>query len=214
METILRFWKSKNARSIHSRRGQNTYRPADIPPNATTFTYMPLTDSVVELLEHGVVTGTFKLTSNIPGVADVVPTEAHVAKSREWLETQDDDILQPVGGEHTDHGETVPRKDVVQVPPVDSGDARLERSEEHRTEISTDGVQRVDAGSVPVENRPVEGVGTVPPAVQVPGRDELQQREVRPDAGTKPVSSEPVQRREERGHEAGGVGHTVYRWQQ
>lgn len=210
----LQFWNSPNPRQVCSRRGSNAYRPADVPPNATTFEYNPLPNSVVELLELGVLTGTLKITSNIPGVGNVIATESHVANASIGAKTQVIEFLQPVGRKHDGDGQAVSRQDDLQVPSVDAGDARLGSGQEHRQEIGPDGLLSGNTGQSIVDNRPVAGIGDVHPPVNQPGRDTVQQREVRSSTGNESLPSGTVLGREERGNEASGVSHPVYRWQQ
>ncbi len=55
------FWRSVNKRVLQCRRGKNIYRLLDIPANVDVAEYNPLINSIVELIDQGMVIGTAEI---------------------------------------------------------------------------------------------------------------------------------------------------------
>lgn len=211
----LNLWPSPEVRHIHCRRGENTYRCRDVPANTSVIEYPALANSVIELVENGVVTGELEVQLNAPLKGHLNVVEARNGKNPSpRVEKKNNDKVQSLGSELRSHGETVSGKNELPVSPVDEGDARLGSGEEHRPEGSSDGLHGGNDESSVLHDRSTEGVGTVSPTVEDPGRDELQQREIRSGSGDESPSGESVQRREERGDEESGGSDSVYSWKQ
>ncbi len=59
------FWRSANERILQCRRGKNIYRPLDIPANVDVAEYSPLTNSILELIDQGMVIGIAEIETAI-----------------------------------------------------------------------------------------------------------------------------------------------------
>lgn len=184
----LTFNPSPNPRTIQSRRGSNVYREAQISANSGCCEYNPLTNSEVELLEDGKVVGTLSIGTSIPSKAHVQAPATDGRSPEPRTKKKVTHNVQPVVEPERDSGQTLSGADVVQVPSVDEGNARLGGVEERRPEVSTDGVHSDDVESVVVHDRPSEGVSAVSVAVEDTGRDGLLVDEVRSSIGDESVS--------------------------
>lgn len=192
---LLTIKTSQKLRYICSRRGQNEYRHVIPNPGDFQIEYDPLPDSVVELVTVDGVIGELVLGPSIPDrgmFIDVNPPRQNVGSSFQWTTPENDESLQPMGGEHDHHGDTIPRSADIQVPPVDTGDARLPSGQDSGAKISTDGLHGSDAAPSDSHDRSAPGVGIVLTPLENPGCDGLQHNEVRSDAGDQSKTGSPV----------------------
>lgn len=211
-ETMLLIFRKPFDRvlKVHSRRGQHAFRERYIPAETSQYEFPALENSIVEILDGEMI------YAKVP--ESRCKGQVHVEKfatvdGREIeprLAKADTDDLQSVGGVLRPHGETVPGTNVVQVSPVDAGNARLGLAEERGPEGSTDGVHRVDDEPSVLHDRRPEGISAVPAPVKDAGRDRLLGDEIRSSVGAVPVSGQPVLGREEHGNKEVGVSHPVY----
>lgn len=201
--------------SVHSRRGENTYRRDFIPAETTEYDYNALPNCVVELTCDSILMVKITIGTNTGAQFNVEKFATIDGRKIEpRLAKTDIDDVQSVGGELRGNGEALSGADVIPSPSVDEGNARLTGGEERRSEGSPDGLHRDNDESSILHDRPVEGIGSVPAPVQDAGRDGLLSNEVRPSVGNVPVSGQPVLGREEHGDKTSGSGDSVYSWKQ
>lgn len=159
---ILQIWKSRNERKVHCRRGVNDYRPAVIPAGVTDFKYNALPECVVQVYEKNFLIAELELGFNVPDKAKVNAKAKDGRGTCEWPQTQDDEPVQPVVGELHRDGQAVSRPVHVQVPSVDTGNARRGLTPNSGPEGGSGGVHSNNDEQDVLHDRLPQGVGTVP----------------------------------------------------
>lgn len=115
--------------TLRCRRGANLYRKMDFDPkDGIAIDYPALPESDLEILIDGRVHKTVVVGNN-PGRTERVRLDVQIVRANGATPSsgppaQNNDNVQPVGGEGSPNGGTVPGSVPVQVPPVDKGNAR------------------------------------------------------------------------------------------
>lgn len=172
------FWRSNKERVLRCRRGKNYYRPLEIPANTDVCIYEPLTNSILELSEQGIVIGTAEIETAIAPTVQLQTTnnleklvEAdNVESSSE--ESVDDQVvnesspeneteLQRMGEESADNATALSGAVEVQVSSVVGGDDGLNSGSERGSESGPDGVYSDDYGMDVSQDRSGQEVDSV-----------------------------------------------------
>jgi len=183
-EMRVYFWRSNNERILRCRRGKNHYRPLTIPANVDVCEYTPLTNSIIELVDQGMVIGEAEIDSAVELTIMLKSTDnlervANESTSKEPVDEQisdespseDENTMQPMVHESTNNAAALSGAVDVQVSSVVGRDDGHGSLSERGSESSPDGVYGSYDGMDVPQDRSGEEVDSVSSPDEDPSSD-------------------------------------------
>lgn len=181
------FWRSNNKRILRCRRGKNHYRPLTIPANVDVCEYIPLTNSIIELVEKDMIIGVAEIDSaaelsvmlrTTDQLEKVANAQSSSKKSvddeiSDKSSKQDENTVLPMVHESVDNAPAFSGSVDVQVSSVVARNDGHGSPSERGPESSPDGVYGRDDGLDVPQDRPGEEVDSVSSSDENPSSDGL-----------------------------------------